>query len=163
MRQSKYRLQPVVDVRERAKQEASRVVATRRAQLAEAEAELARREREVARCRAEQRDAQARMFDEARSGAEARRMIAHRTHLADLRCREEELLAAAARQREVAGRAATELDNALAHLVEASKEFQVIERHRQHWRDEQRRDAERREQKANDEAGAIIHRRNAAE
>jgi hypothetical protein len=45
MPKNKYKLQPVLDVRDRVKQEAMRRVAQRRAQLAEAEAELARRER----------------------------------------------------------------------------------------------------------------------
>lgn len=148
-----------MDVRERAKQDAARVVALRRAQLAEAEAELARREGEVEACRGRQRDAREKMLNEARVGAEARRMVAHRTHLADLREQEEALLAAVEEQRGAVARAERELDAALAALAEASKEFRVIEKHRENWREGERRAERRREQKISDEVASVLHGR----
>jgi sugar-specific transcriptional regulator TrmB len=51
MNRAKYRLQSVMDARERLKQEAARLVASRRAQLDEAERELARRESALEECR----------------------------------------------------------------------------------------------------------------
>lgn len=159
MKKGGYRLQPVLDVRERAKQEAARVVGVRRAQLEEAEAQLARRERELAACRERQAAARSKMVGETERGAEARRIVEHRTHLADLRRREAELADAVEEQRGVAARAARELDAALAGLAEASKEVQVIEKHREHWREGERRAGLRREQKLSDEIAAVIHRR----
>ena len=155
----KYRLKPVRDVRERAKQERAREVAARRAQLAEAEAELERRRGEVARCREAQEQARERMWREAAGGTRAAEMAAHRGHLASLREREQELEQAVEQQRAVVARRESELEKALADLVEASKEFQVIERHQQAWREQRKREDERRSQKLNDEIAAILHGR----
>ena len=161
MSKSKYRLQPVLEVRERAKQEAAKVVALRRAQLDAAGQELERREGELALCRGRQQDAHAKMLEEAQGGAEARSIVAHRTHLADLRRQEGELLAAIEEQRAVVARAERELEDALARLAEASKDARVIEKHRENWREGERRTEQRREQKIGDEIAALLHGRGA--
>ena len=155
----KYRLQSVMDVRESAKQEAARLVALRRSQLDEAEEELARRAATLDRCREQQRDARAKMLAEGARGAEARRLVEYRTHLSDLRAKEEELADAVSQQRVAVSRAEREVDAALANLAEASKEFRVVEKHREHWREDCRRDATRREQKLGDEIAATLRRR----
>lgn len=159
MPKNKYKLQTVLDVRERAKRDAMALVAARRAQLAEAEAELARRELSVARCRDRQRTAQEKMMEDVRRGIEAQTVVAHRAHLADLRRLEEELIAEVERQRPVVERAESELEKALAGLIEASKELQTIEKHREGWQHQTRRREARREEKLSDEIGAIIHER----
>lgn len=159
MGEGKYRLQSVMDVRERAKREAARAVALRRAQLDEAEKELASRVAAVGRCRQQQRAARAKMLEEGARGAEARRLVEYRTHLSDLRAKEEELADAVNQQRLAVARAEREVDAALANLAEASKEFSVVEKHRDHWREDRRRDATRREQKLGDEIAATLRRR----
>ncbi len=155
---NKYRLQSVLGVRERAKQAAARVVALRREQVAEAERELARRAGELSRCRARQREARESMFGEARGGAEARRMVEHRTHLADLREQAETRAATVEEQRAVVARAERELDTALDALAEAAKEFRVIEKHRENWRESERTAERRREQKISDEVASLLRR-----
>jgi flagellar export protein FliJ len=159
MPKNKYKLQPVLDVRDRAKQEASRVVAARRAKVAEAEAELARREQSLADCHAQQETAQAKMMQEIGSGAEAHQVVTHRTHLADLRRVEEELKQQIEQQKQVVARADSELETSLAALIEASKELRVIEKHREGWSERTRLEGQRREQKLSDEIGSIIHGR----
>lgn len=159
----KYRLQTVMDVREQAQREAERLVAARLAQLAAAEEELARREREVALCRERQESARAEMLEEMRGGSAASRAVAHRTHLADLRTLEEELRAAAEEQRATVARCEAEVEKARAALVEAAREVKVIEKHREHWQERERREGARREQKLNDEIGAILHERRSSE
>lgn len=159
----KYRLEPVLGAREQVKREAERFLAARMAQLAEAEEELARREREVESCRARQAAARAEMLEAMSGGAAAARALAHRTHLSDLRAREEELRAVAEEQRGVVARCETELERARAALVEAAREVRVIEKHRENWRERERRETARREQKINDEIGAILHERRTPE
>jgi len=155
----KYRLQSVMDARERAKQEAARVVALRRSQLEEAEEELARRAAALEGCREQQREARAKMLAEGERGAEARRLVQYRTHLSDLRAKGQELSESVAQQRLAVARAEREVEAALAGLAEASKEFSVVEKHREHWREDRRRDAARREQKLGDEIAATLNRR----
>jgi flagellar export protein FliJ len=159
----KYRLQPVLGAREQAKREAERLLAARMAQLAEAEEELARREREVETCRGRQASARNEMLEVMREGAAAGRALAHRTHLADLRAQEEGLRLAAEEQKGVVARCEAELERARAALVEAAREVRVIEKHRENWRERERRESVRREQKLNDEIGAILHERRSSE
>jgi flagellar export protein FliJ len=161
MSKSKYRLQPVLEVRERAKQDAAKLLALRRAQLDAAEQELARREGEVVQCRERQQEAHAKMLEEAQSGAEAHCIVTHRTHLADLRRQETELLAAVEEQRAVVARAERDLEDALARLAEASKDVRVMEKHRENWREGERRTEQARERKISDEIAALLHQRGA--
>jgi flagellar export protein FliJ len=159
----KYRLQPVLGAREQAKREAERLLASRMAQLAEAEEELARRERAVESCRARQAAARAEMLEMMRGGAAAARALAHRTHLSDLRAREEGLRAAVEEQKGAVARCEAELERARAALVEAAREVRVIEKHRDNWRERERLEQARREQKISDEIGAILHERRSSE
>ena len=159
----KYRLQPVLDVRDRARQAAAALVAARREQLAAAEAELLRRRQALADCRKRQAVAQERMLEEFNRGAEAHTLVAYRTHLADLRQTEQELLAKVEEQCRACESAEAEVEKAVAALIEASKDVQVIEKHRENWRRRAQRDERLREQKISDEIGVSIHRRNRAQ
>jgi flagellar export protein FliJ len=159
MAKNRYKLQPVLNVREKAKQEAARVVAARRSQLAEAEAELVRREQELADCRARQTAAQSQMAEAVKEGAEIRHLVIHRTHLADLRESEQQLMRAVEQQTATVAFAEREVDKAVDALIEAAKELQVVEKHREGWQQRLRREDARREQKLNDEMGTILHER----
>ena len=159
----KYRLQTVLGTREQAKREAERLLVARTGQLAEAEEELARRLREVEACRGRQAAARAEMLEAMSGGAAAARALAHRTHLADLRAQEETLRAAADEQRGAVARCEAEVERARAALVEAAREVRVIEKHKENWRERERRESVRREQKLNDEIGAILHERRSTE
>lgn len=159
MKAGEYRLQAVMDVRERAQQEAGKTVSLRQAELAEAESELQQRLLAVEDCRRQQQTAQTTMRQTLARGAEVHTINIHRTHLADLRLRESELQQAAEKQRATVLRAEQAVEQALAKLTEAAKELRIIEKHRDNWQHEQRRAGERSEQKTSDEAGTIIHRR----
>jgi flagellar export protein FliJ len=159
----KYRLQPVLGAREQAKREAETLHAARARQLAEAEEELARRLGAVEACRERQAAARAGMLESLKAGAAAAQALAHRTHLADLRAQEETLRAAAEEQRGAVARCEAELERARAALVEAAREVRVIEKHKENWRERERREAVRREQKINDEIGAILHERRSSD
>jgi flagellar export protein FliJ len=54
-------------------------------------------------------------------------------------------------------RAEQETEKALELLNEASKELRTIEKHRENWRQIKRLELIRKEQKNNDEIGAILH------
>src|SRR5262245_26857902 len=154
----KYRLQPVLEVRDQAKQAAARLVATRREQLVAAETELARRLEEVRKSQQRQVEARQRLLEESSKEVEAQLLQTHRTHLADLRRIEEELTEKVAEQRTVVAAANQELEQAISALIEASREVQVIEKHRETWQQKTRREEQVREQKMGDEIGAITHR-----
>jgi cysteine sulfinate desulfinase/cysteine desulfurase-like protein len=96
------------------------------------------------------------MHDEMIDGAAARRILSHRTYLADLREQELELRANVVKQEKVVEKAESEVEKALELLTEATKEVKVIEKHKETWRVNLKKETERKEQKLNDEIGAIL-------
>lgn len=149
----------MLNVRDNAKQAAAKLVAARRAQVAEAEAELRRREQAVADCRARQKELRARMLEELAGGMGAGRALAGREFLDGLREQESDLTESVGEQQRALGRAEAELEKSVAALIEASREVQVIEKHREEWLRRARRAEQRGEQKISDEIGAIMHGR----
>ncbi|MDQ2746008.1 MAG: hypothetical protein M3T96_01970 [Acidobacteriota bacterium] len=155
----KYNLQRLLEVRTRTRESAVEILAQRRAQLAAAEKELAARKKAVEDCQRAQRTAQTEFLEKSENGIKNSEILVHRQHLIDLREKETELLAAVEQQKELVVRAAAEVEKALQVLTEATKELQAIEKHRENWRREQKIQSNRKEQKANDEIGAILHER----
>jgi len=159
MKQEKYNLQRLLEVRERAREAAVKFLAQCRYELTLAEAELAARKKAVEDCRRAQQRAQTEMLEKTKVGFKTKEMIIHRQHLIDLREKEAELLKAVEQQKSVVARAEEEVEKALLALNEATKEMQVIEKHRENWRRGKRIEFVRKEQKTNDEIGAILHER----
>ncbi|MBC7796465.1 MAG: hypothetical protein H7Z37_06310 [Pyrinomonadaceae bacterium] len=157
MAKEKYRLQVVLEMREKLKKEAAQFVVLRRQQLAAAEEELERRKQAVFDNLQMQRDAQDTMFSELNAGAEARFALSYRIHLADLREDEIVLRENVTKQEKAVEQAEKEVERALELLAESAKEMKVIETHKDNWRTDKRRESERREQKLNDEIGAILY------
>lgn len=155
---STYRLQSVLDVREQAVQEASRRVRIASSTLTAAEEELARREQAIADCKSNQETAQAMMNEVFVSGLRANELLMHRRYMVNLKEQEERLKGESQQQSLIVRRASEEVDKARLVLLEASKEVQVIKKHRATWRQQIKKDVERRDQKAIDEAAAVIHR-----
>ena len=158
-KQEKYNLQRLLEMRERTRESAIEVLGERRAQLAATERELSKREKAVADCRQAQQTAQSEMLEKSKDGIKNSEIILHRQHLIDLRETETELIAAVEQQKTVVARAAAEVEKALESLTEASRELQTIEKHRENWRQAKRVESTRKEQKTNDEIGAILHER----
>lgn len=157
MAKEKYRLQTVLEIREKAKKDAAQIVAVRRQQLAAAEAELERCQQAVQANLKRQRNQQTLMFSEMDGGAQIKQISAYRTHLADLREQELDLRAAVVKQELVVEKAQAEVEKALEFLAEATKEMKVIEKHKETWRINLKKESERKEQKLNDEIGAILY------
>lgn len=155
----KYRLQRLLEMRERAREQAAIGLAESRRLLSAAELELENRIQAVENCRQAQRDAQTQMAEKSRGGIKSSEIVRFRQHLTDLREHETNLVAAVEDQKKAIARAEAAVDKAFNALSEASKEAKVIDKHREHWRSDQKIETERREQKTNDEIGAILHDR----
>jgi flagellar export protein FliJ len=151
MKPPKYRLQTVLDVRDKAKQDAATHLAACRTKVAEAEGELLRRLQKVERCREDQERLRRRMLQVTLEGVQAHSLVQHRLYLEELKRVEADLRQAVEQQRAAIAKLEREVDAAIVKLVEASREVQAIEKHRDAWREKSRREAERREQKRNDE------------
>jgi flagellar biosynthesis chaperone FliJ len=151
-----YRLQIVLDLRKKAQEKAARITAEKRRLLLEAEAELLRRQEEVNRCRAQQMEARQQMYVAADQGINASQWTLHRTHLSDLKQREQEFVAVAEEQRAVVGRAEAELERAIAGFIEATRQARMIETHKEFWLEQTQRQEEIQQQKVSDEIGSLL-------
>ncbi|MET0753989.1 MAG: flagellar FliJ family protein [Pyrinomonadaceae bacterium] len=155
----KYNLQRLLEMRERARDQAAFYLAECRRQLAIAENELENRKQAVEACRNEQIEIQNSLAGKSGVGIKANEIVRFRQYLIDLREKEARLLKAVEDQKAVIAREEKKVEKAFGELGEAAKELKVIEKHRESWQIEIKKDAERREQKSNDETGAILHER----
>jgi len=155
----KYNLQRLLEMRERARDQAAIYLAECRRQLAFAENELERRKQAVEECRNEQIEIQNALAGKSSAGIKANEIVRFRQYLIDLREKETNLLKAVEDQKAVIKREEKKVEKAFGELSEAAKELKVIEKHRENWQTEIKKDAEFREQKSNDETGAILHER----
>lgn len=155
----KYKLQRLLEMRERTRDDAALYLAECRRELSSAENELKRREKAVEDCRREQAETQKSLIEKSQSGMKSSEMVRYRQRLSDLREHETSLLMAVEEQKNVILRVEQKVEKALNTLSEAAKEVKVIEKHRENWQLEKRTENERREQKLNDEIGALLHER----
>ena len=158
MKKRNYRLQALIEMRAQAQQEAMRLVTLRRAQLATAEAEWQRGVEAVNACRTQQTSAQQRMLTATSGGIAAQHLMSYRTHLSELRRQETELLEELKAKQLLVNRAETALAQAEESLLAAARELQMVEKHRAAWQTRKRREDEQREQKLQDEMGAVLYR-----
>ncbi len=159
-KQEKYNLQRLLETRGRGRENAIQYLANCRLNLAQAVEELDRRVEAVQNCRQTQFNARQAMLEKSKSGVKNSEMLGHQQYLTDLREQETELLAAVEKQKQTIERREREVADALDALKEATKELQVIEKHKENWQRGQKIAANRREQKTNDEIGALLHERN---
>ena len=160
MKSKKYRLQTVLTIRSRVRDEAARHVALRYEQLANAEEELLKRQRNLQTCYEKQSQAKTAMNAELDKGIQAKGVVSHRIFLKDLRDQEIDLKDAVEKQKIAVKRAEDEVEIAREKLVEAAKELKAIEVHKDNWQTAEKISENRREQKLSDEIGSILHGRN---
>jgi flagellar export protein FliJ len=159
MKAKKYRLETVLGIRNRAKDEAARQVALRLQQLQAAEEELNRRQMKLQACYERQNQAQTLMNEDVSKGIQAQNILAHQNYLNDLRKIEIELKADVEKQINNVSKAENELALSREKLVESARELKSIEVHKTNWQLTENTQQVRREQKISDEIGAILHGR----
>lgn len=155
----KYRLETVLSIRRRAKEEAARQIAEKYEKLAQAEAELNRRQLALQACYERQNKAQTTMLADLNKVSPAKNLAAHKNYLRDLRTLEDELKTAVEDQKKAVARAEAEVEAAREKLVEAARQLKAIEVHKMNWQTTECIVQTRREQKISDEIGAILHNR----
>ncbi len=159
MNGKKYRLQTVLDIRGRAREEAAKNVALRLEQLAKTEAELKRRQKLLQNCYERQSAAQKAMQEDLIQGTQTQHILGHKIFLNDLKNLENEILGAIEEQKKTVAKAEREVESAREKLLESAKDLKVIEVHRENWSNTEKIAAERRTQKISDEIGSIIYNR----
>lgn len=153
----KYRLETVLTIRAAAKTEAARQIALRYEKLTRAEEELNRRQMSLQACFECQNRAQAALREDLTIVSQARKILAHKNYLRDLRNLEAELQTAVEQQKKAVVKAEVEVEAARGKLIEAARELKAIETHKTNWQTAESAAAGRREQKLSDEIGSILH------
>lgn len=159
MKAKKYRLQTVLEIRARTKDEAARMLALRLQLLEQAEAELVRRRMKLQACYEQQDQAQGAMNQELRRGIQANKILSHQNFLNDLKKQELTLQSNVDKQVETVLQAEIEVEKAREKLAESARDLKSIEVHKTHWQSAEQKAEDRREQKISDEIGAILHGR----
>ncbi len=159
MKQKKYRLEIVLNVREKKKDEATRFVALRRQELVETEQELIHREIILNKCRQQIFDAGETMISQLDLGTSAGNVVAHRNFIKTLKEHEKQLIISVEEQKINVKNAENAVEIALEKLSEAYKELKIIEHHKEKWQQNQKFEIQKNEQKLNDEIAAILHQR----
>ncbi len=159
MKAKKYRLETVLGIRNRAKEEAAQLVGLRLRQLESAEQELNRRQMQLQACYEKQNQSQLAMIEDLNKGVQAQKILAHQNYLNDLRKYEIELQNAVEKQIQNVSNAERDVEAAREKLIEASRDVKSIEVHKENWQTAEQNIQNRREQKISDEIGAILHGR----
>ena len=133
MKTKKYRLQTVLEIRNRAKDEAARLVAFRLQQLEQTKIELNRCQSELQDCFEKQNQANSLMNEELNRGLPTHNILQHRNYLDDLRKLEIDLQAEIEKQLQVVAKTEKELETAREKLLESACQLQAIETHKSNW------------------------------
>ncbi|HET9452253.1 MAG TPA: flagellar assembly protein FliH [Aggregicoccus sp.] len=154
---SGYPLHTLLELRERAKEEAERALAAASHTLARAEARRAEVEAQLARSRSE-REArvQAQLSQVLALGAEAGALSLMRAHVQRLEDAEAEQARALQRCEEEVAEARRALERSRAQLTEAARELEVLQKHHEAWLQARRAQREVREEQAQEEVASAL-------
>ena len=147
----RYRLQKLLDAREREQQAAVNQLALRREELAFACRKLDQCEQAAAAAQSQLTAAQQSFNTLAADGLEAGQMLDHQLFLSDLRNSRDSLLAGVERQKANVDRAERNCESAIALLMEATRQLEAVKKHREAFLEARKREQLRREQKSLDE------------
>jgi hypothetical protein len=155
---SAYPLQALLDLREQAKGEAERGLAAAVHALAQEEARRDEAAAALTQARAEREaQVQAHLSRTLSQGADAAALSLMGQHTMRLKDAELARSAALAAQEAAVSTAQGALQQRQAALVEAARELQLLEQHRERWEAERRRAREVREEQAQEEVAAARH------
>lgn len=157
MNKIEYRLQAVLEIRQKIKQDRAKDVALCIDKLERAEQELILRQNKLLDCFKKQNLAKIKMSDQINKGIAAQIILQYRNYLDDLKNSENILKSDIELQKQFVKIAIRELENARNQLLEAANELRVIESHKYNWQTTINSRKNKMEQKISDEIGLILH------
>lgn len=159
-----YRLQTLLEVRERKKEAAERYLGTCLAALKKEQDRLADMERELERMIAKRETRRREYMEQAMKG-EISALDAINTNKYIERLKELEVIQVEAidGQKGVVEQRQEDVDAARAALIAANQELKALERHKEKWVEEVKKERAAREEDAMDELAQTIHRRGGGE
>ncbi len=154
----KYRLQPILDEKENKKQDAARFLAKKKEELAAEERRL--EEAKLAHKRAiEKKEEMVKEYNENMFAGKYTidQIKVRRLHIDDQQQRIQELHQGIERQKKAVERAEAEVRKAEDALINASKEVQVMEKHKENWQRALQEEAMKKEAKELEEIAQTIY------
>ena len=153
-----YRLQTVLEMRERAEEAAKEAFAAAMRALVEEQKKQKEMEEDLARRKVERAQKVAAYLQEALSKGSAANAMQNMNRFEQrLRDEEAQLALDIERQKEVVAQKQKEADEKRGELAEASKEKKAIEKHKEKWSAQVKHERDAREELAQDEVGSALH------
>ncbi|MFN0064361.1 MAG: flagellar assembly protein FliH [Myxococcaceae bacterium] len=155
---SPYRLQTLLEIRERAEEAAKQAFSLATQEVVKAQAELKRLQDDLERRKAERKAKVAAFVQEliAKGGGVGELSQMNRFELR-LRDEEAEVALHIERQKATVKNAERVREKKRAEMAEAAKELKAIEKHKEKWSKEVRRERDMREDLAGEEIGSALH------
>jgi hypothetical protein len=155
--QKKYRLQALLNVKDRVKKRASMFLAKSIKTLNEEREKEEKLIEEKKKIIEEQIECQREMKQNMETGGRVRKGNVHLNFLRKLKDDEEEKEKEIEAQKEVVEEAAEQVSKARREYIDACKEFQVMEKHKELWEKKIKEEMSRREEREFDELSHAVH------
>jgi len=153
----KYRLQPVLDSKEKRKNEAEKALAETRAELERQRNLLRTREEEVTRAIKKKDDTSADLMKKMDRGMESEKITEGRAFIDVLKRNIEIARKKADNQKKVVHQWEQKVEAALMKVTEATKEMKVIEKHKENWTEAEKKEIEIKEEKEQEEVAQNMY------
>ena len=153
----KYRLQALLTIKARMKKKAEMALARALIELKEAKEKLKKLEREKEEIIEKWNEARQEMKRDEQAGIMVKRSNVHVNFMRKLKEDEEAKQEEIEDQEQVIEDCETAVAAARREYIDAAKELQVMEKHKELWEKKQKAELNRREQKEMDELGSAIH------
>lgn len=157
MKLAKYRLQPVLDSKERKKKDAEKALAETRTELERQKNILRDREEEVVKTIKKKDDYSADLMKKMEGGLESGKITDGKMYLEVLKRNVETARKKVEDQKKAVQQWEQKVEAALVKVMEATKEMKVIEKHKENWVEAEKKEIEIREEKEQDEIGQNLY------
>ncbi len=154
---TKYRLQPVLDSKEKKKKDAEKALAKTRAELERQKNILQEREEEVVKAVQRKDDYSADLMKKMERGLESGKITDGKMYLEVLKRNIEAARKRVEDQKKVVQQWEQKVEAALVKVMEATKEMKVIEKHKENWVEAEKKVIEIKEEKEQEEVAQNLY------
>ncbi|HET6266714.1 MAG TPA: hypothetical protein VFG11_03280 [Acidobacteriota bacterium] len=153
----KYRLQPVLDKREKKKKDAEKALADARAEVAKQQEILRKREEDVVKAIHKKDQYSADFMTKMQAGMETLKITTGKAYLEVLKQAIVTAKNKVEEQKKIVAEKEKKEKDAMSAVTEATKEMKVIEKHKENWADQLVKEQEYKEEKEQEEVAQNLY------
>ena len=153
----KYRLQPVLDSKEKKKKDAEQALAEARKELAKQQQLLQERENDVLKAVETKQEFTAQFMEKMDQGMDLPKITQGKAYIEVLKQKIVTAKKKVEDQKKVVALSEKKVETAIGKLTETTKEMKVIEKHKENWIDTEKRELEAKEEKEQEEVAQNIY------